>query len=127
QWRDTKTAAIVDFMPRTYKIYADVKKELLDNGHIGEWDEIHSNLLSKYYGERRLEIAKKWLQEWDLLSKIDEAVALIKNERDRTKMLENGFTRIEESKYTLTDDLDEYLDAVKDNVKNLTSALGLDV
>ncbi|KAE9546373.1 hypothetical protein FO519_010415, partial [Halicephalobus sp. NKZ332] len=72
-------------------------------------------------------VAKKWLQEWDLLSKIDKAAALIKNERDRMKMLEKDFTRIEESKYTVTDDLDEYLDAIKSNVKNLSSALGFDV
>ncbi|KAE9549452.1 hypothetical protein FO519_007327, partial [Halicephalobus sp. NKZ332] len=127
QWNGTNTAAIIDFMPAPCSAHPDVKEILLDQ-HRMNWNDASANLLFEKCGtERFLEIVKKWLQEWDLLSKIDEAAALIKDERDQMKMLENGFTRYEELIDTVTDDLDEYLDAVKSNVKNLTSALGLDV
>ncbi|KAE9555486.1 hypothetical protein FO519_001254, partial [Halicephalobus sp. NKZ332] len=125
QWRDTKIAAIVDFMPKEFCYPRDVKDFLLGDGCVPFWDDIHSDLFSKCCGEKRLEIAKKWLQEWDLLSKIDEAAALIKNERDQMKMLENGFTRYEELIDTVTDDLEYFIPVIKDNVKNLISALGL--
>ncbi|KAE9551019.1 hypothetical protein FO519_005753 [Halicephalobus sp. NKZ332] len=127
QWKDTKTAAIVDFIAGNPQIYPDVKKKLFDDSCVIHWDETNFDLGSKCCGEKCLEIVKKWLQDWDLLSKIDEAAALIKNEKDQMEMLENHFRRIEESKYTVTDDLNDYIHAVKSNVKNLTSALELSV
>ncbi|KAE9556547.1 hypothetical protein FO519_000241 [Halicephalobus sp. NKZ332] len=127
QWNGTNTAAIISLMPIPCAAHQDVKEVLLGQ-HRMNWNHAPADLLfEKCSTERFLEIVKKWLQEWDLLSKIDKAAALIKHERDRVKMLENDFRMIEESEYTVAMDLDEYLDAVKSNVKNLTSALGLNV
>jgi hypothetical protein len=105
-------------MPKMHRIYADVKKELLGDGAL-DWDETHFDLVSKCCGEKRLDIAKKWLQDWDLLSKIDEADEQIRNEKDRMKNQGIGFR----GHNTVTDDLNNYIQAVKNNVKNLASAL----
>ncbi|KAE9546827.1 hypothetical protein FO519_009961, partial [Halicephalobus sp. NKZ332] len=121
QWRDTKTASIVDFIAGYAQIYPDVKKKLFDDRRVTHWDETHFDLLVKCCGEKRLEIVKKWLQEWDLLSKIDDAEKQIRDEKDRMKKQEISFTSGE----TVTDDLNEYIHGIKSNIKNLTSVLGL--
>lgn len=89
------------------------------------WDDIPTDLLLKCRLEKRLEITKKWLQDWDLLSKIDKADALIRNEKDQMKNLGINFRGSEALVNTVTDDFNDYINAVKNNVKNLVSALGV--
>uniref|UniRef100_A0A914D196 Uncharacterized protein n=1 Tax=Acrobeloides nanus TaxID=290746 RepID=A0A914D196_9BILA len=90
QWNGTKTAAIVDLMPRVYCTYPDVKKILLGN-HRMNWDDIPTDLLLKCRLEKRLEIAKKGSE------------ALVN---------------------TVTDDFNDYINAVKNNVKKSRQCAG---
>lgn len=121
-WNGTNTAAVVDLMLQTHVIYPDVKKVLLGN-HRMTWDEPPTNLLFKTSQLEVLNIAKKWLQQWDLLWKIEETIASIKNEIDLIKKISIGFRNIESDDFDLTYDLDDYLNTVKINVKSLINAL----
>ncbi|CAJ0582174.1 unnamed protein product, partial [Mesorhabditis spiculigera] len=83
QWKGTKEAAIVDFMPTGFITYTNIKKALLNNYASEHWEPIHINALEKCNEESRLEMAKECLKKWDLLSKIDMA-----NEQIRPEKLE---------------------------------------
>ncbi|CAB3405572.1 unnamed protein product [Caenorhabditis bovis] len=116
QWKGTKEAAIVDFMPRAYTSYTNVKKALLDNSSSVYWEAIHIDALEKCNEKSRLEMAKECLKKWDLLSKIEMANEQIKLEKDRMKRQDIGFKGFNSP----TEELDQYIIAVKENLTKLT-------
>uniref|UniRef100_A0A8R1IBT6 Ubiquitin-like domain-containing protein n=1 Tax=Caenorhabditis japonica TaxID=281687 RepID=A0A8R1IBT6_CAEJA len=119
QWKGTKEAAIVDFMPRAYTSYTNVKKALLDNSSSVYWEAIHIDALEKCNEKSRLEMAKECLKKWDLLSKIEMANEQIKPEKDRMKRQDIGFKGFNSP----TEELDQYIIAVKENLTKLTVML----
>ncbi|CAB3405579.1 unnamed protein product [Caenorhabditis bovis] len=119
QWKGTKEAAIVDFMPRAYTSYTNVKKALLDNSSSVYWEAIHIDALEKCNEKSRLEMAKECLKKWDLLSKIEMANEQIKPVKDRMKRQDIGFKGFNSP----TEELDQYIIAVKENLTKLTVML----
>ncbi|CAI4222051.1 unnamed protein product [Auanema sp. JU1783] len=109
QWKGTKNAAIVDFMPRAYTTFTNVKKALLNNDASVYWDEFHIDALEKCNEESRLEMARASLMKWDLLSKIDLANELITPEKDRMKRQDIGFKGFNSP----TEELDLYITATR--------------
>jgi len=128
QWEEEKTAAIVDFMPGINRIHKNIKNQLFNGEYLIGWKEPHYNLVMEFCEERRLEITKKWLQHWDLLKRIDEADKEIKREKDRMKERNIGFKDVNRmaDDNTVTDDLDDYIYTVRENVKSLISVLQVD-
>lgn len=86
------------------------------------WEEVHINILEKCTEEQRLKVAKKCLIKWDLLSKIDIANEEIKPEMDRIKKRGIGFKGFNSP----TEKLNQYINVVKQNLKQLADMLNID-
>lgn len=106
-------------MPKAYSTYTNVKKALLNNDSSVYWEAVHIDVLEKCDEKTRLEMAKECLKKWDLPSKIDMANEQIKPEKDRMKEQEIGFKGFNSP----TEELDQYINAVKQNLAKLTDML----
>lgn len=106
-------------MPKAYSTYTNVKKALLNNDSSVYWEAVHISVLEKCSEEVRLELAKECLRKWNLPSKIDVANEQIKPEKDRMKKQEIGFKGFNSP----TEELDQYISAVKQNLAKLTDML----
>lgn len=106
-------------MPKAYATYTNVQKALLNNDSSVYWEAIHIDSLEKCDEKARLEMAKEYLKKWDLPSKIDIANKQIKPEKDRMKQQEIGFKGFNSP----TEELDQYISAVKQNLVKLIDML----
>ena len=106
-------------MPRPYTTYTNVKRALLNNDSSVCWESTHIDALEKCDEKKRLEIAKECLKKWDLLSKIDMVNEKIEPEKNRMKKQEIGYKGFKSP----TEELEQYISAVKQNLKKLTEML----
>ncbi|CAI4224676.1 unnamed protein product [Auanema sp. JU1783] len=112
QWKSTDNAAVVDPIPLPYATYPDVKRAVHAPFELA-WDDVPRKLLLEHPQQKFWDIARKSLDKWNLLDKIKQANELITEELAC------------ESKYTVTNDLDNHLDAVIANLEKLLNELGL--
>ncbi|CAI5446160.1 unnamed protein product [Caenorhabditis angaria] len=115
KWKDTNEAAIVDFLPKSHTLYKDIKMALLDNQSSLYWETTQIDALEKCSEKFRLQIAKKYIHKWDLLTKIDMANEQIKREKDLMKRHEIGF----KGEKNPTEELERYIEVVKENITAL--------
>ena len=88
------------------------------------WDDVSRKLLLEYPQEKFWDITKKCLDKWNLLDKIKQANELIVTEKNQMKKLEIEFRGIDsKSDYTVTNELDNHLDAIKVNLEKLLNEL----
>jgi hypothetical protein len=119
QWGQTRKPAIIDFMPRAYSTYTNVKKALLEDNFSIYWKQVHIDLLNKCDEQMRLKIARECFNEWNLLQQIDLTNEQIKTEKDKMEKQEIGFRGCNSP----TDELDQYISAVKTNLQKLAEIL----
>ncbi|EFO82197.1 hypothetical protein CRE_00837 [Caenorhabditis remanei] len=74
-WKDTKQVAIVDFMPKAFVSFTNVKRAFFYND-LSVYRKI-SHIDTECDEATRIDVAKKWLKKWDLLCKIDLAIEQI--------------------------------------------------
>ena len=65
-----------------------------------------------------LKLSKKYIEEWDISSKIDQARENILSSREILRALEIGF-REREGRLTPTDQLKEFVEVLYKNLQNL--------
>lgn len=123
QWKSTDNAAVVDLIPLPYANYPNVKKAVRGPIKLA-WDDLPRKLLLECPQEKFWDIVKKCLDQWNLLDKIKQANELIVTEKNQMKKLEIEFRGIDsESDYTVTNELDNHLDAIKANLEKLLNEL----
>jgi len=123
QWSDTRKAAVVDLMPLPYLTHPKVKEAMFGLIKL-KLDNVPRDLLEECPREEFWSIVKKCLDEWNLLSEIERAAELIVKEKDQMKALKIGFIGIDDkSKYTVTNELDYYLETIRSNVNTLLKEL----
>jgi len=123
-WEESGTAAIVDFCMGVER--KNSKKHFLQRYNTKlPWDDRSKELFESISREERLNIAKKWLESWNFLSKIDEADHLIAEVKDTLKKdfdtRFRGFDTDEDDEIynaQVTDELKNYIDSVKRNVED---------
>lgn len=111
--------AVVDFSPKAFYVYTNVKKFLLRDDLSMHWNDAHMNVLGRCEEKVRLEIAKEYLNEWNLLSKLDEAYQEIVLEKDKMKQHGIDFKVVS----TPTEELEKYISVVKENLRIITELL----
>ncbi|CAJ0574717.1 unnamed protein product, partial [Mesorhabditis spiculigera] len=115
-WKDTKEVAIVDFMPKAFFTFVNVKRAFLNNDSSVYWNSGHIDALEECDEETRMKVARKSLTKWDLLSNIDLAYEQITPEKDRMKQHEIGCKGC----YSPTEELEQYINTVKHNIIKLS-------
>lgn len=118
-WKGTKNAAVIDFMPKSYSLYTNLQTAVLRNEPAMVWNERHFDALVNCKEKNRLEMVKRYLNTWDLVSKIDMANDELKPQKDRMKQLEIGFKGFNSP----TEELDQYISVVKENLSKLICML----
>ncbi|CAI4228201.1 unnamed protein product [Auanema sp. JU1783] len=124
QWKSTDRAAVVDLIPLPYATYPDVKRAVRSPIKL-PWDDVPRKLLLEYNEEKFWDLARESLGDWNVLENIKLANELIVKEKSLMKKLEIDFRGIDsESNYTVTNDLENHMDAIKANIEKLSNELG---
>lgn len=114
QWRGANTAAIVDFIPKPYRVYQNVVRAIEDPSFGLQWDSNHLELLLNCQEKRRSEVFKESLKTWDLDTNLDLADVQIKEVKNKMKSQSIGFRGSKQ----VTEELDDYIKTIKENLQN---------
>lgn len=123
RWKGTKHAAIVDFSPTNdYEVYSDIKDKMIKSFPHRAWKNEFFAVRNKHDDNSLLKVAKLYLDEWNLPSKIELAHELINPAKILLKDLEVGFKKRKSLK-SPTEQLSEYIDTLNKNLENLQTLL----
>lgn len=101
---------IVDFISTNYQ---NIKEKFLKRSNcIVGLDCTFADLLQECKPSDRLEIAQESVNEWGLMTKVDEVLKIIKEEK-------KAFGRVDLEFAKETEDLNTYIKDLKDNFKDL--------
>lgn len=121
QWATSNLAAIVDFAPpKTNAARQDVFNDFIKT-KVNHTSDSSTSRAKTATIEDRKKMGKKWLLKWDLPSQLDLARGIIDKEKEVLRQLEIELHNDEGN--GATNDLDQYIADVKENVENLLKSL----
>lgn len=118
QWESSKTLAIVDFIADEAIVYSDVKAIFLDKRVIRSDALCHKMELTE---ENYIQIGKKWMEKWQLLTNIDAAAEKIGHVKVGVETMGIKFRH----GYSVSGTFEEYINHIKDNVTRLDNILAV--
>jgi hypothetical protein len=126
-WKLDGSAAIVDLFMKTgyendasgYELKDPVKSFCVEHYPKINFDPKSKEIVDSKSQEEKLEIARKLLNAWNMLSQIDNADDEIKNVKQRIKDLGTKFGHPDDSTYKATNSLESYIVAIKSNINRL--------
>ncbi|CAI4220877.1 unnamed protein product [Auanema sp. JU1783] len=123
RWKGTQSAAIVDFAPTgDFQVYEDIKSRLITTFPHNGWKRQYSDVKNQHDDKSWLNIAKVYLDKWDLSNKIELAREQFDPTKGILKALEIGFKK-RHFRVSPTDQLNEYIDTLHKNLEHLQTLL----